>query len=285
MPGKEMNKTNYHSHCSFCDGRAPMEEFVRVAVEMGYTSYGVSSHAPLPFETAWTLKPAAVPDYLAEVERLRRIYGERLELYAGLEIDYLNEEQHPATDYFQQLPLDYRIGSVHLIYTPEGKIIDTDTRPENFRQLLDQHFRGDLQEMVNRYLEASFRMVEMGGFDFVGHAVKIACNAGWCDSAFPRSLWFRQQVSEFFEAVARRQLMVEVNTKAYAVRGCFFPDQFWFPLLKELKLPVVVNSDAHEPALIHAGREEALRALKKAGFHTVRQMKAGTWIDVKIESL
>ena len=22
------NRTNYHSHCSFCDGKAPMEDFV-----------------------------------------------------------------------------------------------------------------------------------------------------------------------------------------------------------------------------------------------------------------
>ena len=26
------NLTNYHSHCSLCDGRAPMEDFVREAV-------------------------------------------------------------------------------------------------------------------------------------------------------------------------------------------------------------------------------------------------------------
>ena len=29
------NLTNYHSHCSLCDGRAPMEDFVREAVRRG----------------------------------------------------------------------------------------------------------------------------------------------------------------------------------------------------------------------------------------------------------
>ena len=48
-----MNLTNYHSHCVFCDGRADMESFVRFAVAQGFTSYGISSHAPLPYHTAW----------------------------------------------------------------------------------------------------------------------------------------------------------------------------------------------------------------------------------------
>ena len=36
------NLTNYHSHCDFCDGHAPMELFVREAVKEGFSSYGIS---------------------------------------------------------------------------------------------------------------------------------------------------------------------------------------------------------------------------------------------------
>ena len=106
-----MNLTNYHSHCSFCDGKAPMEDFVKSAIAAGFTSYGISSHAPLPFETCWTLSQERVPDYLQEIGRLKQRYAGEIEIYAGLEIDYLNEIQNPANSYFQALPLDYRIGS------------------------------------------------------------------------------------------------------------------------------------------------------------------------------
>ena len=50
------NLTNYHSHCLYCDGRANMEDFIRFAISEGFTSYGISSHAPLPFSTAWTME-------------------------------------------------------------------------------------------------------------------------------------------------------------------------------------------------------------------------------------
>ena len=48
------NLTNYHSHCDFCDGHAPMELFVREAVKEGFSSYGVSSHAPFPVPVSYT---------------------------------------------------------------------------------------------------------------------------------------------------------------------------------------------------------------------------------------
>lgn len=41
------NLTNYHSHCLYCDGRANMEDFIRFAISEGFTSYGISSHAPV----------------------------------------------------------------------------------------------------------------------------------------------------------------------------------------------------------------------------------------------
>lgn len=46
-----MNLTNYHSHTLYCDGRAGMEDFIRFAISRGFASYGISSHAPLPFPT------------------------------------------------------------------------------------------------------------------------------------------------------------------------------------------------------------------------------------------
>lgn len=108
-----MNLTNYHSHCLYCDGRADMDAFIRFAIAEGFTSYGISSHAPLPFPTAWTMEWDQMEDYLAEFRRVKEKYAGKIEFYSGLEIDYLNEESNPSIARFRELPLDYRIGSVH----------------------------------------------------------------------------------------------------------------------------------------------------------------------------
>lgn len=81
------NLTNYHSHSLYCDGRAGMEDFVRFALSEGFTSYGFSSHAPLPFSTAWTMEWDIMDGYLSEFHRLKEKYAGRIELYIGLEID------------------------------------------------------------------------------------------------------------------------------------------------------------------------------------------------------
>ena len=255
------NRTNYHSHCSFCDGKAPMEDFVEEAVRQGFAAYGISSHAPLPFPARWTLEAERMAAYLAEIDRLKAAYADRIELYAGLEIDYLNEQSNPASDYFQKLPLDYRIGSVHLIES-RGKYVDIDTDAETFAENLRLHFGDDLRKLVTDYFDKLMRMVSTGGFDFVGHADKIVYNASQCQPDIAEQPWYRQKIREYFETIARHGAMVEINTKKYHAGGVFFPNRSHFLLLRELRIPVLVNSDAHLPQTIDSGRREALALIR-----------------------
>lgn len=102
-----MQQSNYHSHCTFCDGRSHPEDFVRFALSHGFRAYGFSSHSPLPFETNWNMSKDEMPAYLAEIQRLKEKYDGRIELYAGLEIDYLDTTYNASIPYFRELPLIY----------------------------------------------------------------------------------------------------------------------------------------------------------------------------------
>lgn len=279
---RPVNRTNYHSHCSFCDGKAPMEEFIREAIRQGFTAYGVSSHAPLPFDTAWTLDRNRVEDYFAEIRRLKELYADRIEIYAGMEIDYLDETSHPASPYFQNLPLDYRIGSVHLMRDDNGAFVDIDTRPEVFAERLREHFGNDLGRLVQNYFAKLMRMVDTGGFDIVGHADKLYMNAEYCQPGITATTWYKETIHAYFERIARKGLMVEINTKKFESTGCFSPSIEHFALLKELKIPVVVDSDAHIPFAVDSGRKEALCALKNAGFTHIMELHDGAWQETAI---
>lgn len=273
------NQTNYHSHCLYCDGRANMEDFIRFAISEGFTSYGISSHAPLPFSTAWTMEWDRMDDYLSEFSRLKEKYADRIELAVGLEIDYLDADSNPSSSRFQELPLDYRIGSVHMLYSPAGTIVDIDTPADIFRQLVDKHFDGDLDYVVRLYYGNLLRMVELGGFDIVGHADKMHYNASRYRPGLLDETWYDTLVREYFEAIAGRGYIVEINTKAYHELGTFYPNERYFSFLKELGIRVQVNSDAHYPERINSGRPEALDTLKKAGYKTVVERHGGTWED------
>ncbi len=277
-----MNLTNYHSHCSFCDGRAPLEEFIQAAIAQGFTSYGVSSHAPLPFPTQWTMEWEQMPAYLAETAALKQKYAGQIEFYTGLEIDYLNEESHPATERFRALPLDYRIGSVHMLYDHQGEVVDIDVSADKFRVIVDTHFDGDLDYVIRAYYGSLRRMVELGGFDIVGHADKMHYNASHYRPGLLDEPWYDTLLTDYLTEIARHGYMVEINTKAYLTLGTFYPNRRYFPLLKELGIPVQVNSDAHYPDKINNGRPEAIAALKEAGHTAVMELYGGRWTAMPI---
>lgn len=277
-----MNLTNYHSHCLYCDGRAGMEDFVRFALSAGFTSYGFSSHAPLPFSTAWTMEWDSMDDYLSEFHRLKEKYADAIELSIGLEIDYLNEESHAAKDCFRELPLDYRIGSIHMLYDKRGELVDVDVPSDVFHRLVDNHFNGNLDRVLHLYYERSFRMIELGGFDIVGHADKIHYNAFCYRPGLLDEPWYDDLVRSYFAEIARRGYQMEVNSKAYYDLGTFFPNERYFSYLKDLGIRVQVNSDAHYPERINNGRFEALQALKQAGIETVMELHESNWKAIPI---
>ncbi|WP_321517688.1 histidinol-phosphatase [uncultured Bacteroides sp.] len=277
-----MNLTNYHSHTSFCDGRAPMEDFVKEAVRQGFTSYGISSHAPLPFPTHWTMEKEDVAAYLEEFKNLKNEYKDKIELYISLEIDYLDEYNNPSADYFQNLPLDYRIGSVHLLNDDKGEIVDIDCSKENFKEKLEIHFNNDLKATVLTYYSKLMSMVELGGFDIVGHADKIAYNASFCQPGVTEEVWYQKAMKGLLALISEKGCMMEINTKAYHKLGVFYPDVPNFSLIKDLHIPVLVNSDSHYPELVNDGRAEALQALKAAGINTVMELVAGKWKEMPI---
>ena len=171
-----------------------------------------------------------------------------------------------------------------MLYSPEGKIVDIDTPADHFRQLIDQHFEGDLDYVVCLYYKNLLRMVELGGFDIVGHADKMHYNASCYRPGLLDESWYDVLVHKYFTAIAERGYMVEINTKAYHELGTFYPNERYFSFLKELGVRVQVNSDAHYPERINNSRAEALEALKKAGYTSVVEWHEGKWEDVKIGS-
>ena len=272
---RELNDSTlytFHSHTEFCDGRAQMEAFARRAAADGFTHYGFTPHSPIPIESPCNMRRADVPRYLDEVERIRRDHGDRCRFYAGMEIDYLEGVWGPADPYFATLPLDYAIGSVHFIRAQGGKWVDIDGRFEAFRRKMEEHFHNDIRYVVETFYATSHRMLDEGHFDILGHYDKIGLNASLYRPGIEDEAWYRALADGLTNHVialagheaptSERPLTVEINTKAYAEHsGRLFPARRHVAALREAGVPIIVNSDAHVPALINASREVGLSLL------------------------
>lgn len=253
---------NLHSHTQFCDGRAPMEEFAAAAAAAGFSHYAFTPHSPVPIESPCNMSRDDVPAFLAEVERLREIYGSKVKFLSGMEIDYLSEEWGPANPYFASLGLDVVIGSVHFIPNQKGEMIDIDGRFERFKRNLEEEFDGDIRYVVDTFYSQSLAMVRAGGFDIIGHFDKVGHNASLYQPGIEDESWYQSRVAQLIDAIEEAGVVVEINTKAYSDYGRFFPARRYWAELKRRGIPLVVNSDAHRPALIDANRLTALTLLR-----------------------
>lgn len=253
---------NFHSHTEFCDGRAQMQAFAAKAVELGFRHYGFSPHSPIPIESPCNMAKSKVEDYLHEVARIQELYaGSPTRFHASMEIDYLDGNWGPANDYFQSLPLDYRIGSVHFIPDQDGQYVDIDGNYESFKVKMEKHFRNDIRYVVETFYSQSSDMVDAGGFDILGHMDKVGHNASSYCPGIEEEAWYRDAALNLIDKVARSGISVELNTKAYRDHGRFFPSLRYLQELKRRGVGIIINSDAHVPALIDASRQEAFALL------------------------
>ncbi|MGM9857024.1 MAG: histidinol-phosphatase [Candidatus Limisoma sp.] len=248
---------NFHSHTQFCDGRANMEDFVKEAINQGFTHLGFTPHSPISFPSPCNMKIDMTPAYSDEIERLRKLYGDKINIYKSMEIDYINRQWGPAAELFDSFDLDYRLASVHFI--PCGEIyVDTDGRFESFKQKVDELFDGDIVHVVNSFYDQTLAMISAGKFDIIGHFDKIGLNASLYCPGIEDEKWYNKRVNEVMEAIKDTQLIAEINTKSLFKHQRTFPHQRYYRQLKMMEIPVVINSDVHMPELINAGREETI---------------------------
>lgn len=248
---------NFHSHTQFCDGHAPMAEFAQKAAEAGFTYYGFSPHSPVPIDSPCNIAKVDVACYFAEFNRLKEQYSGKVSLLASMEIDYLGDFWGPSNEYFDTLPLDYRIGSVHFV--PCGDtMVDTDGRFESFKVKMATYFDNDIVGVVNTFYDQTLKMIASGGFDIIGHFDKIGLNASYFAPGIEDEPWYGKRVAEVMEAIKECGATAEINTKSLFQHHRLFPHERYFQQMKKMGIPVVFNSDAHYPDLINAGRREAM---------------------------
>lgn len=259
---KNERKYTFHSHTQFCDGHATMEEMAIAAISEEFRFYGFSPHSPIPIPSPCNMKSQDVEEYLNEVKHIQIKYANRgCQFYAGMEIDYLGKEWGPALPYFNEIGLDFSIGSVHFIPSQSGDYIDIDGSFDNFKKKMLNNFRRDIDYVVDTFFLQSIDMINAGGFDILGHFDKVGQNASYYAPGIEDGTHYRSLMDEIVDLIIQKKTLIEINTKARQEHGRFFPNEKYWKKLVDSGVPIIVNSDAHRPDRISASRAEAFELL------------------------
>ncbi len=273
---------NYHTHCAFDHGAGPPEEYVRAALARGLRALGFSCHAPAPCPTDWNMPEERAFDYLREIKRLKEAYRGRIEIYAGMEIDYFPRDERQI---FTKYPLDYRIGSVHNVTDPaSGRYFGIDNTDAEFREALEVCFAGDIRAFAAEYYGLLRRMLREERPEIIGHfdLIKKMNRDGRYFNE--QSAWYRELAYGALRDAAAAGAVLEVNTGGLN-RGStaeYYPSPWILAEAGRLGIPVHFGSDAHLPEHLDGYYPEAVAGMKAAGYTTQRVLLGGGWIEVDL---
>mgnify|MGYP003322642688 CR=1 FL=1 len=262
-----MEKINFHTHTTFCDGKNTAEEMVLAAIEKGFSVLGFSGHSMFPFAGKWHIAPNELTSYTKEINRLKEKYSDRIKIFCGFECDYYPSLTCPDKEFYKELEPDYLIGSVH--YIAKDKMhYAVDSFTERVKRGLDIIYKGDGKQAVIDYFEAQMEMLRYGTFDVLGHPDLIRKRNAELNIFNPEGSWYKDLLNDFAKAVAKAGVISEINTGGKA-RGCtddFYPSDYLLELFYKNGVPVCINSDAHNSELLDFGFEEALNLVHKTGY-------------------
>lgn len=274
--------STYHTHSVFCDGQMEPEDYVLSAIRKGFKAIGFSSHAPFLFDTGWTMKPGNLNKYIQKIEELKEKYENQIQIYAGLETDF-----YPDCKDFRIYPgIDYTIGSVHFMYYNEksNKYLTVDGPIGEFTELLDSVFNGNVRNLIETYYNLVAEMVKTHRPDILGHLDIVKKNNAGNLFFNETDTWYRNKVEEVLNIISQSNVIVEINTggisRGYTAEP--YPSEWIIKLMREMDIPVVLNSDAHHPDWIDCYYTESVKILRSSGYSHQRVLISNTWQDVPL---
>ncbi len=277
---------NLHTHCHYCDGKAEPETYVTEAIQQGFNTLGFSSHSPMPFENSFAIQgEGELKKYAAEIRSLQEKYQDKIDLFLGMEIDYVPRFTKDFGHYIKFATLDYTIGGVHLLKHPvKDKLWFIDgPRRETYDEGLRDIFDNDIQLAVKTYWRQIRTMINTQSFDIVAHLDKIKmhnANRYFTDS----EQWYQDELIETLELISKNEIIVEVNTRGiYKGRSDeLFPGNDALKKIYEMKIPITLNSDAHHPDDLSKHFSEAREILRKIGFKKLKLITKDGWEETSV---
>ncbi len=274
-----MFKTNYHSHSKFCDGTGELEEYVKSAISRGFDVFGFSGHAPLPFENDWTMPKNILKDYLDETKRIKHAYKDIIKLKIGLEVDYIEDKMAPSDQFYQDLNLDYLIGSIHVLPNYKtGEYLGVEYTKSEMEQLINGTYKGDAKPLVKEYYRLVRDMSKKGGFEILGHidvVKKTNINSIYFDET---EKWYKDEIESTMQCIAESNQILEINTgKVLNDPTRIYPSPWILKIAKKYNIPVMLNSDAHRPDRIDNYFDEAKKIIINAGYTELMVLNKDKW--------
>ena len=274
---------DYHIHTNFSDGRDHIVEIIRGAIDKGLTEFGISDHftiVPIDpielkldptwshkhsdcntltyeflkggFSEAYSMKKSRLGEYFYTIGLAKEFYKDKLNLKAGIELEYFPENWDELCKMLEEYPLDYIIGGVHK--NPNGNNYNHICDPGIYQTFTEEEYI----DFAKTNLELIIDMAKTGKCDIIAHAECVCSYRKFSDFSL-----LNDHFTELAKAVKNNGMCIEMN--CWENPQNIDPNHFLYKECARLDIPVIITSDAHWVKYINCGFERGMKILKECG--------------------
>lgn len=235
-------KANYHTHTHYCghaSGNA--SDYVKEAVKNNFKVIGISDHAPNSRVNDHNvrMKPEKLDQYLSDIDKAREIYGNKIQIYKGLEVEFFYDHEN----YYKELKkqTDYMVHGQHYISMTKEM------------HNLQSGFALKTKEEILMYSQYMVDAMDSGHFDVFAHPDLYMC--GYKD--------FDVNAEEVAHIICKKAAetdsILEFNSNGYrrgasitpqGIRPPYPREEFW-KIVKSYGIKTIIGSDCHNPEYLY----------------------------------
>ena len=239
-----------HIHTTFSDGKNTPEDIIEKAIELNYSTIGISDHI--------TADGSGIPDtdhclgfddfenYFKTIRDLKEKYKDKINVLVSGELDYKAEGYMSVYNEFVKYKPDYILTSVHSINQTQN-VWSVADKPQVW------------EAFAYEFVKLDIDLVNTGTLDILGHFDIFKEHA----TVNEEKLY--PLYDELAEALYKHNVALELNTMN-ALGPCYVFNSYLFEKCKDYNIPVVVASDAHMISRLHLNFDDAFDRIKKGGY-------------------
>ena len=248
---------DFHSHSIFSlDSDTPTESMVQAAIKKNISHFCITEHK----DTDYYYEDIAYykdEPFSREISRLKSKYGDKINLYKGVEIDCQKMTLADADNFIKTYSFDFVIASVHVL---KHRFFDTSYFQDN-----------DAQESYREYLEEQLELSRQDFFDVMGHIDYVKRFGSEFLKFDP--LKYEDKIRMILSNIINNGKGIELNTGGLRhSHGETYPSETILRWYREMGGEIITTgSDAHIPEHVGYELQKGMEFLKDIGFE-------GIWI-------
>lgn len=261
-----MLKQDGHSHTEFCPHGSgdDVELMIQKAIKMGFESYSITEHAPLPPEfkneyagaetglTEASMAMSDLPAYFKKCRQMQAEYGDQIHINIGFELDFLPHHVAWTRDFMNEYGPETsdNVLSVHFMQGTNDQFWCVDDTLADFETGLLAN-AADGQTLYQQYFQALIDAVQadLGAYapKRIGHITLIKKFQDYFNLPQAFDDQTQSTMTTLLNLIKHQGLALDYNAAGLYKEWCneTYPDSVTLKQIQSLGIPLVYGSDAH----------------------------------------